>query len=74
LAAILNLENWEMEQIIYFLKNNYEWIFSGVGIFGLSLFLKKKFKGQKQKIGDNSVGIQAGKNINIKEFKNRKNV
>ena len=63
-----------MEQILEFLSNNYEWIFSGIGVFIISFFLIKKSKGQKQKVGDISVGIQAGRDVKIKKFKNKKNV
>ena len=63
-----------MEQIFDFFSNNYEWIFSGIGVFIISLFLLRKSKGQKQKVGNNSVGIQAGRDVKIKKFKNKKDV
>jgi sugar phosphate permease len=63
-----------MEQILDFFSNNYEWIFSGIGVFIISFFLIRKSKGQKQKVGNNSVGIQAGRDVKIKKFKNKKNV
>lgn len=63
-----------MEQIIDFISNNYEWIFSGIGVFIISLFLIKKSKGQRQKVVNNSVGIQAGRDVKIKKFKNKKDV
>jgi len=49
---------------------NKEWIFSGVGIFILSiiarLFIKKKSSSkQTQKSGDNSTNYQAGGDIRI---------
>lgn len=48
------------------LYNNYEWIFSGVGVFALSLFLirnKRKTKENNQtiKAGNNSMNIQINK-------------
>lgn len=58
-----------MEQVLELLKNNYEWFFSGFGVFLLSFFLIKKSKGQKQKIGNNSIGVQAGRDVNINKSK-----
>jgi len=63
-----------MEQILDFFSNNYEWIFSGIGVFLISFFLIRKSKGQKQKVGNNSVGTQAGRDVKIKKFKNKKDV
>ncbi|SFD73996.1 hypothetical protein SAMN04489722_1241 [Algibacter lectus] len=63
-----------MEQILNFFSTNYEWIFSGIGVFIISFFLIKKSKAQKQKVGDNSTGIQAGRDVKIKKFKNKKDV
>lgn len=63
-----------MKQILDFFSNNYEWIFSGIGVFIISLFLLRKSKGQKQKVGNNSVGIQTGRDVKIKKFKNKKDV
>ncbi len=57
-----------MEKVFEFFKNNYYWIFSGIGIFLLGLILKffrSKKKNQYQKIGDHSRGFQAGESINI---------
>jgi len=54
-----------MEWII----NNKEWIFSGIGVFIISLLLTKLFKKshiQKQKSGKNSTNYQASGDINIK--------
>lgn len=53
-----------------FIIKNSEWIFSGIGVFILSLFLiKKKVKSKKNKVKQNiknhSVGIQAGRDVNI---------
>jgi len=50
--------------------DNKEWIFSGIGIFILSiiagLFIKRKsFLKQSQKSGKNSTNYQAGGDINI---------
>jgi hypothetical protein len=52
------------------LIDNKEWVFSGIGVFVLSLFLqflfnKKESKSIKQKIksGKNSINIQAGGDV-----------
>lgn len=58
-----------MEQISNFFTTNYEWIFSGIGVFIISLLLIRKSKGQKQKVGNNSFGIQAGRDAKIKKTK-----
>lgn len=63
-----------MEQISNFFSSNYEWIFSGIGVFVISFFIIKKSKIQKQKVGDNSTGIQAGRDVKIKKSKNKKDV
>lgn len=58
-----------MEAIINFLVEEKEWIFSGIGVFVLGLFIYRKTTNssvkQKQKIGNNSTGIQANGNVNI---------
>ncbi|WP_273327861.1 hypothetical protein [Vallitalea guaymasensis] len=57
-----------MNFLTNFLKDNYEWLFSGV-LSGLIFFLLGNKKGydraikQNQKIGNNSKGIQVGGNI-----------
>jgi hypothetical protein len=72
--AIHGLEENKMD----FIKANIEWIFSGIGVFILSFFITRqiiKKKNIKQKIGDNSTGIQVGGNFNIgvkDESKDRK--
>jgi hypothetical protein len=52
-----------------FIMNNYEWIFSGIGVFVLGLFIYRKTTNlsvkQKQKIRNNSTGIQANGDVNI---------
>ncbi|SFE77326.1 hypothetical protein [Flavobacterium xueshanense] len=63
-----------MKQILDFFLNNYEWIFSGIGVFIISIFFIRKSTGQKQKVGDNSLGIQAGRDVKIKGFKHKKDV
>jgi hypothetical protein len=63
-----------MKQIFNFFFDNYEWVFSGIGVFIISLFFIRKSTGQKQKVGDNSNGIQAGRDVKIKNFKYKKDV
>ncbi|UTD04981.1 hypothetical protein E4N80_05580 [Treponema denticola] len=54
--------------------NAVPWFFSGVGVFIIGLLVKKEIKKnhqQKQNISKESIGIQAGGNINIgKEVRN----
>ena len=45
---------------------NIEWIFSGIGVFILSIFFIKNKNKQIQKSGDNSTNIQVGGNADIK--------
>jgi hypothetical protein len=72
--AIHGSEEKKME----FIKANIEWIFSGIGVFIIGFFITRhiiKKKTVKQKIGDNSAGIQVGGNFNIgvkDESKDRK--
>lgn len=60
----------QMEAIITWFTANKEWFFSGIGVVLISgiiaLFLKKKKDhSQNQEVSDNSIGIQAGGDINI---------
>jgi len=58
-----------MENIIDFIKINYKWIFSGIGVVFLTfIFKKRKNISMKltQKSGSNSVNTQIG-NINNKK-------
>lgn len=51
-----------------FILNNIQWIFSGIGVFILGFFVTRKIiQGKKvnQKIGNNSTGIQVGRDVNI---------
>ncbi len=56
-----------MDIIIKILKQNYQWFFSGIGVFIIGLLLYKKImkKSQIQTVGNNSTAIQAGRNVNI---------
>jgi len=60
--------------MIQWIVTNKEWIFSGIGIAAIAAGLKffSKDKGAiNQKIGNNSTGIQAGRDVNLK-FKDGK--
>ncbi|WP_366184258.1 hypothetical protein [Flavobacterium ovatum] len=63
-----------MKQILDFFSNNYEWLFSGIGVFIISIFFINKSKGQTQKVGKNSIGIQSGRDVKIKKLNDKKNV
>ncbi|WP_312478398.1 hypothetical protein [Stutzerimonas nitrititolerans] len=57
-------------EAIFWITQNYEWVFSGVGISVLSaaawLFKRNRDRTtQKQVGGTNSTNLQAGKHINI---------
>jgi hypothetical protein len=62
-----------MELIINFINEEKEWIFSGIGVFVLGLFIygksSKSSVKQKQKIGNNSTGIQANGDVNVNTYK-----
>lgn len=58
-----------MDKIINFLNANYTWLFSGLGVFIIAFFIKRKFFhsiNQKMKSGDNSISIQTKGNVDIK--------
>lgn len=55
-----------MEEIINFFRNNYTWIFSGIGVSILILiFSRRGGKSLRQSIRKNSTGIQVGENLTI---------
>ena len=57
-----------MEEIIDYIVREKDWIFSGIGVFILGFFIYKKSKTSKkmkQKIKNNSFGIQADGDVNI---------
>ena len=64
-----------MSEIIYFFKENYEWLFSGIfssiifWILGNRNGYKKALK-QSMKLGNNSKGIQIGGNAKINNSNN----
>ncbi|AOY76700.1 hypothetical protein CLFO_15190 [Clostridium formicaceticum] len=63
-----------MDTILAFLKNNYEWLLSGIFtsfIFYILGFFKGRNSVQKQKIGNNSRGIQVRGNYTSNRGKSR---
>ena len=67
-----------MENILAWIIDNKEWLFSGVGIVifgGLMRFIFKKTSfssSQSIRSGENSINLQAGRNLNIGS-KNKRN-
>lgn len=59
-----------MEGILNWIIGNKEWLFSGVGVFVLGLFLYKKGTSQKQSSGPNSINIQSGGDTTVGDVKN----
>lgn len=57
---------------MFFEQEHYKWFFSGLGVFIIGLIIYRQkvknriSKRQNQKIGKGSTGIQAGRDINIK--------
>jgi hypothetical protein len=52
------------------IKEAVPWVFSGIGVFIISVLIKGKVdKWQKQNIKKNSIGYQAGGDININQEK-----
>ncbi|GHV88797.1 hypothetical protein AGMMS50267_11570 [Spirochaetia bacterium] len=59
--------------MIDFLKNNYQWIFSGIGVFIIGLFIASKVinkNKQNQNIKNHSTGYQANGSMTINGHKN----
>lgn len=59
---------WQQLVIDYpwlaWIGQNYEWVFSGIGVFAIGLFFKKLAGvSQKAKVMGNGTIIQAGKNV-----------
>jgi len=56
-----------MTDIINWIETNVTWIFSGIGVFiiGIFVYRNKKQKKNKQIIKNKSSGIQAGGDIKI---------
>ncbi|MCQ2754767.1 MAG: hypothetical protein MJ231_06940 [bacterium] len=65
-----------MRTVLNWLITNKEWVFSGIGIFIIGLFFTSKAvkrNKQKQKLGDNSFGIQANGDVKININKDEEN-
>lgn len=61
-----------MKQIIDFIISHFKWIISLIaGASALSFIIVKKKRSQKQKVGDNSIGIQAGRDVKIRNLKKK---
>jgi hypothetical protein len=58
-----------MEEILNWIIKNSTWIFSGIGVFVLGLFIYNRAKKKRisQRIGNKSFGIQAGRDVKINE-------
>ena len=55
-----------MKDILAWISHNYEWVFSGIGVFVLGIIVatfKKNHLKQNQKSGNNSQNIQVGGNV-----------
>jgi hypothetical protein len=62
--------NADKEKKMQWILNNKEWVFSGIGVFFMTiiftvLYTRNKSNSQKQKSGIGSINIQAGGHINI---------
>ena len=58
------------------IMDNKEWVFSGVGVFILStiitLMFRKSTVNQNQKVGNNSTGIQVGRDLKVGDTDGKK--
>lgn len=54
-----------VNQVVKLLTDNVEWIFSGIGVFVLTLLFVKNGVNKKQRAGKNSNNYMADGNINI---------
>ncbi len=55
-----------MDRFIEFVTDNVQWVFSGIGVFVLTLFVARRLqRKQKQRVKGNSIGVQAGRDVNI---------
>ena len=68
-----------MDAIITWMNENKEWLFSGVGVFVISLIIHVFNKYRQPEItqniqsGDSSINIQSGRDININKPPHRNN-
>ena len=69
-----------MDEFIVWVKNNKEWLFSGVGLVIISVIGRIMYKNrqtelsQKIRSGKNSQNIQAGRDVKINVESKRNNV
>lgn len=54
-----------MDNLVKLFSDNIEWVFSGVGVFVLSLFFVKDGVSKKQSAGKNSNNYMADRDINV---------
>ena len=57
------MENFD--NLVKLFSDNIEWVFSGVGVFVLSLFFVKNGVNKKQRAGKNSNNYLADRDINV---------
>ncbi|MBV7468609.1 hypothetical protein [Aeromonas sp. sif0611] len=57
------MENFD--NLVKLFSDNIEWVFSGVGVFVLSLFFVKNGVNKKQSAGKNSNNYMADRDINV---------
>jgi hypothetical protein len=56
----------ELKFLWHLLKNNYQWLFDGLGVFFLSLlFIRQRRADQQQRIQKHAVGIQGGRDVEV---------
>ncbi|MFP9135352.1 hypothetical protein ACLKZ7_20365 [Shewanella algae] len=54
-----------LDQLVKLLSDNVEWIFSGIGVFVITLFFVRDGVSKKQNAGENSNNYMADRDINI---------
>ena len=57
------MENFD--NLVKLFSDNIEWVFSGVGVFVLSLFFVKNGVNKKQRAGKNSNNYMSDRDINV---------
>jgi len=53
------------EEVVKLFSDNVEWVFSGIGVFVLTLFFVRNGVTKKQRAGNNSINYMADGDINI---------
>ncbi|HDM8235694.1 TPA: hypothetical protein P0E28_005201 [Vibrio campbellii] len=54
-----------VNQVVKWSMENVEWVFSGIGVFVLTLFFVKNGVNKKQRAGNDSNNYMADRDINI---------